>query len=284
MPFSPLTHDRVFRYVFGEPEGFPLLKSLINAYFEIAKLPPVVSLELLNPDLGPLAVGEKRTVLDVLVQDERGRKINVEIQTTRKAAYYKRSLFHWARLYARQLVEGENYAALQPVVTINFLEYETSPDPRAIHQSRLPFTDNLVIFHVELPKLLHSDYRDLNFAEIWGKFLEQPGENLKEARELGPVLQAAQHRMEEYMALTPQVLGEIYREREQFDANTEKYFARQEGREEGRAEGVLVGKLEGRLEGRLEGKLEVAQLMLSRGMPADQVAELTGLAEEDLKA
>ena len=31
MPYSPLTHDSVFLHVFGEPEGLPLLESLINA-------------------------------------------------------------------------------------------------------------------------------------------------------------------------------------------------------------------------------------------------------------
>ncbi len=103
MPYSPLTHDSVFLHVFGEPEGLPLLESLINANFEAVGLPPVHKLQLQPRDLSPLHDGEKLALVDILAEDETGRIINVEVQTTRKPAYFERTLFYWARLFARQL-------------------------------------------------------------------------------------------------------------------------------------------------------------------------------------
>ena len=225
MPMSPMTHDRVFRHVFGEPEGLPLLKNLINAYLEYAQLPLAVSLELVNPDLGPESVSEKRTVLDVLAQDETGRKINVEIQTSRKPAYLERTLFSWARLYGRQLPVGDDYESLRPVVTINFVEFNMFPGYNAIHQLRLPVTDHLVVFHVELLKLLKKPDRDLNLAEVWGKFLEKPQEDWGlQAHEAVQVFRAAHARMEDFMALTPDVVREIFEEKYELDQLTMKNY------------------------------------------------------------
>lgn len=263
MSFSPMTHDRVFRHVFGEPGGLPVLKSLINAYLELAKVPPVTELELLNPDLGPESLGEKRTVLDVLAEDETGRKINIEIQTSRKPAYFERSLFYWARLYGRQLPEGENYQGLRPVVVINFLEYELSAGGPAIHEFRLPQTDHQLLFHVELPKFVGRGTKGLNPAEIWGKFLEEPrNRHLYRGTPVATDLRAARDRMEAYMSLTPDVVREIQRSMYEHDIATLKKMAQDEG---SRAS-----------------KLEIARKMRAEGLSAEAILRLTGVSVKEL--
>ena len=57
----------------------------------------------------------------------------------------------------------------------------------------------------------------------------------------------------------------------------------QEGRQEGLQRGRQEGKLEGKLECKLEGKLEVARQLLQLEMPLAQVAQVTGLSEEELR-
>ena len=143
MPYSPLTHDSVFLHVFGEEEGLPLLESLINANFEAVGLPLVHTLQLQPRELSPVHAGEKLAIVDILAHDETGRTVNVEVQTTRKPAYFERALFYWARLFARQLPEGENYTSLKPVISLNFLEYEITKKGQWLHHFRLPHTSHL---------------------------------------------------------------------------------------------------------------------------------------------
>ncbi len=291
MPFSPMTNDRVFRFVFGEPEGLPVLKSLINAYFDLAKLPPVVELELLNPDLGPEAFGEKRTALDILAQDETGRKINIEIQTSRKPAFVERSLFYWARLYGRQLPEGENYLRLRPVVTINFLEYEVDPSGPAICEYRLPLTDHLVMFQVELPKFVGKPAELLNTAEIWGKFLEEPESGqLEPGTPVHRDLEAARHRMEDFMSLTPDVVREIQLSMYDHDIATLKKMAELEGLAQGEARGMALGEARGMALGEARGEArglergraekiqetldEVTRRLRAAGVPDDAIQKV----------
>ena len=57
----------------------------------------------------------------------------------------------------------------------------------------------------------------------------------------------------------------------------------QEILQEGRQEGLQRGRQEGKLEDKLEGKLEVARQLLQLGMSLAQVAQVTGLSEEELR-
>jgi predicted transposase/invertase (TIGR01784 family) len=58
---------------------------------------------------------------------------------------------------------------------------------------------------------------------------------------------------------------------------------RLEGERRGKLEGERKGKLEGKLEGRLEGKLETARNALKVGIPMRQIAQITGISEDELK-
>jgi len=280
MPYSPLTDDRVFRYVFGEPEGLPLLESLINAFFEPVGIPKIHHLTLQNREVGPESLGEKVTLLDVLAKDEKGRIVNVEIQTTRKPAFFERTLFYWSRLYSRQLPVGEDYQTLKPVFSLNLLEYDISEQVDWLHLFRLPQTDHLGFVFVELRKLLRlvsedPQYQnraspDLKNAAIWGTFLEKPEKNwVIDQNAVAEMLLATRIRMEEFMALTPEIVYEIQKEMYEHDLASMRGEARRAGLAEGREEG--------REEGRVARSMEIARNLKVKGMSPVEIAELTGL-------
>ena len=66
--------------------------------------------------------------------------------------------------------------------------------------------------------------------------------------------------------------------------------AKLEGREEGLKEGIIVGREKGRAEGREEGRAEGkteerlanARKMKQKGYPLEDIAEITGLTEEEI--
>ncbi len=51
----------------------------------------------------------------------------------------------------------------------------------------------------------------------------------------------------------------------------------------GRDEGIALGLAKGREEGRAEGIRDVARKLLETGIPADKVAEVTGIPREQLR-
>jgi len=262
MSYPKLTRDEIFLHVFGEPEGLPLLESLINAYFEAVGLPLVHQLELQPRDLPIGHVGEKFAVVDLVARDETGLVVNVEVQTQNKPAYLNRTLFYWARLYVRQMSRGDDYAALRPVISLNLLEFDLFEGDSWLHHSRLPHTDQLGFIYVELNKLrrLANVPEPLQNAAFWGNFLEEPLQLAPGApAALATAMRGARARMEKFMALTPQAIAEIRDEIGHLDWLTAKNaFLR-------------------------EGKAEVALALLRRGMPAEEICGVTGFTTADLE-
>ena len=294
MPYSPMTHNSVFLHVFGEPEGLPLLESLINAHFEAVGLPLVHKLELQSRDLPPQHQGEKFAVVDILAEDETGRTVNVEVQTTRKPAYSERALFYWARLFARQLPAGGDYSKLNPVISLNFLEYEITKRGPWLHHFRLPHTAHLGFIFVELPELLRSPGRRprLKKAAIWGTFLERPEVNTPRGpMDLVSILGAAQKRMEAYLMFTPEVYQEIRDVMERSDWISARAEAVREGLAQGVAQGVAQGQVLGEARGVLLGEAagglkvqrKIAQRLKSRGVAPSEIAEITGLSVAEVE-
>ena len=62
-----------------------------------------------------------------------------------------------------------------------------------------------------------------------------------------------------------------------------KAEGRAEGRAEGMAEGRKEGRKEGMAEGRKEGRTEMVIKMAQHGMPAEQIAEITGEPLEEIR-
>ena len=71
------------------------------------------------------------------------------------------------------------------------------------------------------------------------------------------------------------------------DILNQREFAREEGRaqgiEQGRAQGIEQGRAQGIEQGRAQGKIEVARSMLTKGMSVQDIVEITGLEESQIR-
>jgi predicted transposase/invertase (TIGR01784 family) len=76
-----------------------------------------------------------------------------------------------------------------------------------------------------------------------------------------------------------------YRSRKMFQMDMEhnRAVSRNEGRIEGLIEGRIEGRNEGHIEGRNERSQEIAQNLLRIGVPADTIANVTGLTRAEIE-
>jgi len=149
--------DLVFKRLFAESPD--LLMDLINSV-RISE-PPIVALEILNPQVTPEDITKKLVILDILARDATGRMLNVEMQTRQHAGLPSRMVFYLARLLGRQLEAGEDYHQVQPVIGITLMDFDLFPDvERAVWDFELrdrQFPDivldrSLQLHLVEMPK------------------------------------------------------------------------------------------------------------------------------------
>jgi len=116
--------DVIFKRQFAENKA--LLIDLINAIRSTE--PPVVDLQVINPEITPEEIKGKLVRLDILAQDETGLMFDIEMQTNKHIGWAARSVFYLARMLGRRLKKGENYHQVRPVVGIHLVDFDLFPE------------------------------------------------------------------------------------------------------------------------------------------------------------
>jgi predicted transposase/invertase (TIGR01784 family) len=284
--------DYAFKHLFGRDVNRPLLIDVIDSVLRPAAGYRIRDLDLLNPFNPKEAFDDKLSILDIKARDQSGRQFNVEMQMLAFRYYEKRILYYWSRLHQQQLHEGQDYLELKPTISISFLDHVLFPEVpdyhlrfRLLEESRhFPFTPDLELHILELPKFTKSAEQLEGTLEIWLYFLRHAEKMDTEALPAALRQPLIVRAFEELKVLTQ---NDIERERyearrkAQLDYNTGLKVAHLEGREEGR--------LEGRQEGEKHGKIDLIHLcerLLGRPeTPAEQLAgqsltDLTRIADD----
>jgi len=112
--------DLTFKKVFGEHKN--LVRSLLNAMLPLKDDERVESIEYWPADKIPERTEvEKYSIVDVCCKDNKQRQFFVEMQMSWTESFKNRVLLNAAKAYVSQSTKGMNYAALQPVYALNFV-------------------------------------------------------------------------------------------------------------------------------------------------------------------
>jgi predicted transposase/invertase (TIGR01784 family) len=126
-PLNPLNDFLFYKYM-GEPGDEVQLKAFINAVLADVGLPLVQAITIReNTTQAAAVVGGKKCVLDVLAVTERGTKVNVEVQVRDYGDMERRTVLYLSREYARGIKEGDQYAEVPSVITINLVDFGLLP-------------------------------------------------------------------------------------------------------------------------------------------------------------
>ncbi|MCC5816034.1 MAG: Rpn family recombination-promoting nuclease/putative transposase, partial [Leptospira sp.] len=96
MKLLPLTSDLVFKLLFNEDPK--LLVSLLNAVLFPNDENKVETVQILNPEILPEMIKNKKSVLDIKAEDSQNRQFHVEVQVGYQSLFIKRSIFYLASL------------------------------------------------------------------------------------------------------------------------------------------------------------------------------------------
>ncbi|MCD8514246.1 MAG: Rpn family recombination-promoting nuclease/putative transposase [Nitrincola sp.] len=162
---SPI-NDYVFKRLFGESPD--LLIHLINDLRY--DLPPITSLDILNPNIEPSELNGKCIVLDVLARDVEGHCYNVEIQVRKYGSWHKRGMFYLARTLSNQLDAGQDYQYLGASIGLHLLDFDLFDGSDAERQQavwRFEMRDETQP-NVTLGNILQMNLIELNKADRLG--------------------------------------------------------------------------------------------------------------------
>lgn len=161
IPYN-MTNDYMFRAVLQSNNK--VLRGLICSLLHLAES-EVMSVEITNPVILGEAVKDKEFRLDINVVLNNRVLINLEMQVANKLNWRERSVMYLCRSYD-QLMHGQEYLAVRPVVNVGFLDYtlfEENPEFYACYKlinvkNHIKYSDGLTLYVVDLSRIdLASD-------------------------------------------------------------------------------------------------------------------------------
>ncbi len=257
---------------------------------------PIKIQKLLESESNQDDADDKQNRIDLLAEDEAGQLYLIEVQNETEVAYFQRMLFGASKLVTEYINRGDNYDRVRKVYSINIvyfnlgggtdIVYHGKTEFRGIHNGELlplsPFQKQK--FKVDTVSDLYPEYYILKVNDFnrWSKVPLEQWIYFLNTSEIphdatAPGLGEARHRLE-IDQMSPAERESYYRHLDNVAVLKDNIStARGEGKMEGRAEGRVEGRAEGRVEGRAEAAAEIARKMKEAGIPAKQIATLTGL-------
>jgi predicted transposase/invertase (TIGR01784 family) len=216
---------------------------------------------------------DKSGILDVKVHTSSGKVIDVEVQVEKYSGMRNRILYYRSKMLWEQLKEGDDYEKLNQVIVIAICDHVLLPEEEACVNSyhlrndktQHVFTDLEDIIILELPKLVGEAKEKV---ELWMKFLK--GGSLEEMEMLG--------KEDEAVGKAVGVLKKL--------SWSERHRLRAEAREKWRKDVNSWKKdayNEGLTEGIAKNRLETARKMKELGDPAEKIALVTGLSDDEIR-
>ena len=290
----PLTSDYIFHTLFTESKES--LIDLINTALDFQGKDLIKDIKIQSGEIPKETKDEKLSILDIKAQSLDGRLYNIEMQAFSKKFYLERVLYYWAKLYSRQLKEGESYAKLSNTYSINFLDFqllEAFPNYKNTflllekdHPHLPALTDRLQIIFFELPKFKKDLSTTKDKLDLWMYSIKNSvklDRNQMETIEKKNPIMAEAFSTLRRLSMDPEIAGEAAdREKALKDYNTDMSVSRCRGKRRGKRRGKKREKEKQRRKEIEKAKKEMAQRMLAEGYAIDDVLRITGLTQDQL--
>ena len=300
---NPYT-DFGFKKLFGTEPNKDILISFLNALFD-GDRKTIVDLKYLNTEvLGPY-YGDRNSVFDVYCITEDGTHFIVEMQRSDQPYFKDRTVYYASASIVQQAPKRSDWNyKLTDVCVVGILDFvfpnKEYPDDSYVHKVTLKDNDDnhqvydkLTFYYVEMPKFKKKEDELVTMQDKWLYVVKNICCLLSQPKELQEKV---------FTKFFEEARIGMFTKEEQFaymisqkhywdNHNTIAYSYEKgqkagmeagvkEGRKLGFAEGKELGLAEGRelglAEGQAKAKTELAQKMLSLGIPPEVVSEVTG--------
>lgn len=307
--------DWAAKNILRDKENFCILEGLITVLIN----DPVHIIELLESESNQSDPLDKQNRVDIKARNSKGEIILVEIQLTREIYYLQRVLYGVAKTITEHILLGEKYDQVKKVYSISILYFDLGKGEDYVYRGQTSFVgltkkDTLQIttrekdvIRMKSPEEVFPEYyliRVKAFNKIAENHLEEWIKYLKDGdideNTTAPGLQEAKRKLDylnmnrkEKIAYDEHINAQMIQNDvldtariEGLAEGREKGLAegREKGLVEGRAEGLVEGRAEGRAEGETTERMKNARSFKLLGVPAETIAQATGLTVAEIEA
>ncbi len=265
------TNDFIFKGIYGKKGSERITEAFIKAFLDLE-----VTIDKLEDSkaLDIESVEKKASILDVLLTNKDGSKINLEMQVGNYSNLEERFCFYGLELFTEQYKSGMKYEDVNKVLCViilkddyvkysNFDKYKMSCQFREEDYHDLILTDKIEFCIISLEKIkkkiANGEISDKEKITIWTKFLLTPQKLKEEEMEENQEVKQANEKYNE-------MLG---------DDNTRRLALKRQL--------ALMEMDSARGDGIKEGKKEDAKNMLKENFDIETISRITGLTKEEIE-
>ncbi len=276
--------DFSFKKIFGSNQSKPILISFLNAMIYDGN-PTITDLEIIDPCLP-----SKDSYLDVKARLAEGATVIIEMQVLNVESFAKRVVYNTAKAYSTQLIRGESYFNLKPVIALTITDFEMFDNDREVI-SHFVFKEKKRLFDyidpeiemifIELPKFNKQLDELETLTDKWVYFmknapsLEVVPQTMETVSEIQQAFEIANE-----TNLNPEELADLEaRERYILD----QQGISRKGIEEAMQQGMQQGMQRGMQQGMREKALEIARQLLNV-LDNQTISQTTGLSVDDIQS
>ena len=184
MKFVDVKNDIAFRKIFGNEKKKEILISFLNAVLHLEGDKRIKSITFANPFQLPILPNLKTSIIDVKANDFTGNTFIIEMQVADFNGMDKRLLYYTSKEYSQQIVSGEKYTELNPVIFIGIFDFPFTEgiayfSHHAICnvETKERVIKDMDFYFIELPKFKKAENELTDITDKWIYFIKE-AENL----------------------------------------------------------------------------------------------------------
>ncbi len=267
--------DFGFKKIFGEEANKNFLIDFLNALLPTSTL--IKDLTFKNTEQLPVTIEERRAVYDIYCENEKGEKFIVELQKAKQNYFIERTIYYSTFPISGQAIKGEWDYNLKAVYCIGLLDFKFSDYADESEQGEVVHThtiknqhnrqvyDKLTYIYLEMPNFNKKEYELVTRLDQWLYFIK----NLETFQSIPEIFK------NQVVFIEAIEKAELSKMSEEAQA---AYFAGLKAYRDN------ISKIKtAKQEGIEEGILFVAKKCLKKGMTILDIADLTGLTEDEIR-
>jgi predicted transposase/invertase (TIGR01784 family) len=276
MQFLDVKTDYAFKKVFGSEQSKPILMSFLNALLDFNG-EKITDLIIVDPYQIPLLQGMKDTFVDVKAVLSNQTNVIIEMQILNVEGFEKRVLYNAAKSYSTQLLKGEKYHLLNPVIALTITDFVMFEDLKDIistfklleKTNLINYSDDIQLVFIELPKFLKTDQELTNITDKWIYFVKNAGS-------LEYIPETLQNDQEIQQAFTIANTASLSRSELELQEKRHDFIRLQQG-------SLDLARAQGKKEGLQQGREEIAKNLLAAGLEMSLIMQTTGFSQLELE-
>jgi predicted transposase/invertase (TIGR01784 family) len=273
MKFLDVKTDFAFKKVFGSEGSKDILMSFLNSLVLFSDGEVIADLTIVDPYQIPLIKGMKDTYVDVKAKLSNGTTVIIEMQILNVQGMEQRILYNAAKAYSTQLVQGERYHLLNPVIALTLTDFVMFADTNDYKSSfcltekerLVEYNGDIELIFIELPKFNKTESELIDITDKWIYFIKNAGS----------------------LAYIPETLSILPELSHAFSIANEAGLSLEEQEAQWKRKDFIMlqkGSIElAEKKGREEGKVEIAIEMIKDGESNDKIRKYTGLTDVEIE-